>query len=61
LQRQAAGASFIALFEDDLYFEISKKANFMAKEIKNAFMRKGTGFYRRPRQISSFQSCPTVC
>lgn len=38
------GLQFLALFEDDLYFEISRKANGMAKQIKEACSRKGYHF-----------------
>ncbi|MGN0145141.1 MAG: threonine aldolase family protein [Clostridium sp.] len=38
------GLQFIALFENDLYFEITEHANKLALKIKNAFLEKGCSF-----------------
>jgi len=38
------GVQFIALFEEDLYFEMATHANKMAILIKEAFIKKGYGF-----------------
>lgn len=38
------GLQFIALFEDDLYFEMARHANNMAMLIKEACIKKGYGF-----------------
>lgn len=39
------GIQFECLFEDDLYFRISKHANQMAMQIREAFLQKGFSFY----------------
>ena len=38
------GLQFLALFEDDLYFDIARHANRLAGVIKNACVKKGYGF-----------------
>lgn len=38
------GIQFLALLEDDLYFEITKHANKLAIKIRNAFLEKGCSF-----------------
>ncbi len=38
------GLQFVALFEDDLYFDIARRANRLAAQIKDACIRKGYGF-----------------
>lgn len=39
------GIQFLSLFEDDLYFEISKHANKQALRIKDAFLKKGYSLF----------------
>ena len=39
------GLQFLALFEDNLYYEISVHENKLAMKIKNAFMNKGYSFF----------------
>lgn len=39
------GLQFLALFEDNLYYEISVHANKLAMKIKNAFINKGYSFF----------------
>lgn len=38
------GVQFGAMFEDDLYFEMASHANYMAKLLKDAFIKKGYSF-----------------
>ena len=38
------GLQFVALFEDDLYFQMASHANKMAMLIKEAFIKKGIVF-----------------
>lgn len=38
------GIQFLALLEDDLYFDITRHANMMALKIRNAFKEKGCSF-----------------
>lgn len=52
------GLQFIALFEDDLYFEMSKHANQMAMLIKEACIKKGYGFLTLSNTNQQFPIIP---
>lgn len=52
------GIQFLALFEDDLYFEISKKANELANKIKVACIKKGYQFITPSNTNQQFPIIP---
>lgn len=52
------GLQFLALFEDDLYYEISSHANELAIKIKNAFMNKGYSFFMDSQTNQQFPIIP---
>jgi threonine aldolase len=54
------GVQFVALFEDDLYFDISKHANKMAMWIKEACIKKGYNFLTASTTNQQFPIMPNV-
>ena len=54
------GLQFYTLFQDGLYFEITKKAVSYAMQLKDAFAKKESRLISRVRQISSLSSWKTA-
>jgi threonine aldolase len=54
------GLQFIALFENDLYFEMAKHANKMAIQIRDAFIKKGYNFLSASTTNQQFPIIPNT-